>query len=84
MIRASAITGSIVAPTLFQPEFLHSLNPKRTYHELTEYVCFGWYSGCLIEDYFGATIDRSGVVAEMLTDFDFTYEPLLNGTSHTA
>ena len=31
MIHASAIAESIVAPTLFRPEFLHSLDPKRTF-----------------------------------------------------
>ena len=30
MIHALAIAESIVAPTLFRPEFLHSLDPKRT------------------------------------------------------
>ncbi len=30
MIHASAIAESIVAPTLFRPEFLHSLDPKET------------------------------------------------------
>ncbi len=29
MIQASAIAESIVAPTLFRPEFLHSLGHKR-------------------------------------------------------
>jgi hypothetical protein len=30
MIRAFAIAESIVAPKLFRPEFLHSLDPERT------------------------------------------------------
>ncbi len=30
MIHASAIAESIVAPTLFRPEFLHSLDPIQT------------------------------------------------------
>ena len=30
MIHASSIAKSIVAPTLFRPEFSHSLDPKRT------------------------------------------------------
>ena len=33
MIYASAITESIVAPTLFRPEFLHNLDPMRTYDD---------------------------------------------------
>ena len=32
MIHASAIAESIVAPTLFRPEFSHSLSHKRTFH----------------------------------------------------
>ncbi len=31
MVHASAIAESIVAPTLFRPEFLHSLDPKRKF-----------------------------------------------------
>ncbi len=31
MIRASAFAGSIVASTLFRPEFSHSLDPKPTF-----------------------------------------------------
>ncbi len=31
MIHASAIAESIVAPTLFRPEFSHSLDPKQTF-----------------------------------------------------
>jgi hypothetical protein len=31
MIHASAIAESIVAPTIFRPEFSHSLDPKRTF-----------------------------------------------------
>ncbi len=30
MIHASAIAESIMAPTLFRPEFSHSLDPERT------------------------------------------------------
>ncbi len=30
MIHAAVIAESIVAPTLFRPAFLHSLDPKRT------------------------------------------------------
>jgi hypothetical protein len=30
MIYAFAIAETIVAPTLFRPEFLHSLDPTRT------------------------------------------------------
>ncbi len=36
MIHASAIAESIVAPTLFRPEFLHSLGQDRTLAVLTE------------------------------------------------
>ncbi len=32
MIHVSTIAGSIVAPTLFRPEFSHSLDPKRTFN----------------------------------------------------
>ncbi len=31
MIHASDIAESVVAPTLFRPEFSHSLDPKRTF-----------------------------------------------------
>ena len=31
MIQASAIAESIVAPTLFRPEFLHSLGQEQLY-----------------------------------------------------
>ncbi len=31
MIHASAIAESIIAPTLFRPEFSHSLDPKETF-----------------------------------------------------
>ncbi len=30
MIHANAIAESIVAPTLFRPEFSHSLDPEQT------------------------------------------------------
>ena len=36
MVHASAIAESIVAPTLFRPEFLHSLDPKRTFPGLLD------------------------------------------------
>ena len=40
MIHASAIAESIVAPTLFRPEFLHSLGQKQTLMAVVNYVRF--------------------------------------------
>ncbi len=41
MIHAFAIAESIVAPTLFRPEFLHSLGQQRKSAEATEMSAFG-------------------------------------------
>ncbi len=40
MIHASAIAESIVAPTLFRPEFSHSQDPERTWGTVRQSVQF--------------------------------------------
>ncbi len=37
MFHASAIAESIVAPTLFRPEFSHSLDPLRTFYWIVRF-----------------------------------------------
>ncbi len=36
MIHTSAIAESFVAPTLFLPEFSHSLDPKETFAQMVD------------------------------------------------
>ncbi len=51
MIHASAMTESIVAPTLFRPAFSHSLGYKRTFANNTENVRLEAYSRSLLKSH---------------------------------